>query len=207
MEVTLILDDKEARHAHAKLLQALMETYDIDAISSSVPACHIDKSPRRVADTFFEMFKGCWEEPASYLDVTFDEAGYDEIVYVNDISFVSMCAHHNLPFFGRMHFGYLPSNKVVGLSKIPRLVQGFARRPQIQEILTCQIVDTFNEKLEPRGCGLVVEAYHLCMSIRGVESKPTYTKTAALRGMFKSQLSTKQEFLDGIRKTTSQIWP
>lgn len=192
--------------ASEKLYTAYEELYNLPGIVSVISNEHIKNTPERVVKTIFEMFSGCNEDPDTELSVTFEDH-YDEIIYVNDISFVSNCAHHNLPFFGKMHFGYLPKGKIVGLSKIPRLVEIYSRRPQVQEKLTQDIVDKFMEKVTPKGCGLVVEAYHLCMMIRGVEQKPAYTKTTALRGVFKTVESTKQEFLQGIKKTTEQLWP
>jgi len=189
------------------LSHAMEVFYAHPKIKRSIDKQHIQNSPNRIANSMFELFKGCWEDPETYLDATFTDDNYDEIIYVNDVAFVSTCAHHNLPFFGKMHFGYLPNKKIVGLSKIPRLMQAFAHRPQVQEKLTYEIVDTFDHKLSPHGCGLVIEAYHLCMMIRGIESKQSYTKTTQLRGNFKSRSSTKQEFLGGIRKTTDHIWP
>lgn len=177
-------------------------------IASLIDKEHVSKTPERVVDSLVdELFKGCWEKPEDVLNTTFSESIYDEIVYVADIQFVSICAHHLLPFFGKVHFGYLPDKKIVGLSKIPRLVNVFARRPQVQEKLTLDIVDSFTRLLEPKGCGVVIEAYHLCMMIRGVEQKTAFTKTTALRGCFKTAESTKQEFLHGIKKTSEQLWP
>lgn len=179
--------------------------YGLKEVTDCISEEHIKLSPDRVTKSIFEMFSGCYAEPDDVLDVVFEDT-YDEIVYVNDIQFVSNCAHHNLPFFGKMHFGYLPGGAIVGLSKIPRLVEIYSRRPQVQEKLTQDIVDKFMEKVCPKGCGLVVEAYHLCMMIRGVEQKSAYTKTTALRGCFRDG-STKDEFLRGIKKTTEQLWP
>lgn len=190
-----------------KLKEALRELYRIPRIKSSIAEEHTERTPFRIVKSMMEMFRGCWEDPEEILRTRFPEAEYNEFIYVNDISFVSCCAHHNLPFFGRAHFGYLPDGQIVGLSKIPRLVAVYSKRPQVQEKLTREIVDTFDGALRPKGCGLVMEAYHLCMMIRGVEQKPAYTKTTALRGVFKSDISAKQEFLDGIKKASSQIWP
>lgn len=201
-------DDAALRYVIKQNLVAAFTTfYGHPSIRNSISSEHIGKTPQRVSESLFEMFKGCWENPEDHLSALFTEKDYDEILYVNDISFVSMCAHHNLPFFGKMHFGYLPDGKIVGLSKIPRMIHSFAHRPQVQEKLSHEIVSTFDRIMQPKGCGLVIEAYHLCMMIRGIESKPTYTKSTALRGLFKTSISTKQEFLDGVRKTTNQIWP
>jgi GTP cyclohydrolase I len=192
--------------ASLKLKGAYECLYGIPEIANCIDNIHTNKSPDRITKAIFEMFEGCWQDPEEVLSVQFED-NYDEIVYVNDVSFVSNCAHHNLSFFGKMHFGYLPGGTIVGLSKIPRLIELFSRRPQVQEKLTQDIVDTFMAYVEPKGCGLVVEAYHLCMMVRGINQRPAYTKTTALRGVFKTQESTKQEFLNGITKTTEHIWP
>ena len=193
-------------HNLKELEAGVRKVYASVDIAKCIDNEHIKDTPRRVVDSMMEMFKGCFEDPEKVLKVTFSDK-YDEIVYVNDISFVSNCAHHNLPFLGKMHFGYLPKGKIVGLSKIPRLIEIYARRPQVQEKLTQDIVDMFMKKVNPQGCGLVVEAWHLCMMIRGVNQRPAYTKTTALRGTFKTNESTKQEFLRGITQTSRQIWP
>jgi GTP cyclohydrolase I len=184
---------------------AMQSLYDLEAIKDSIDREHIHNTPDRIAKSMLEMIEGCWQDPREVLNTVFKNGIYDELVYVNNISFVSQCAHHNLSFFGKAHFGYLPDKYVVGLSKIPRLVEVYSKRPQIQEKLTCEIVDTFMEVVKPKGCGLVMEAYHLCMAIRGVENENAYTKTTALRGTFKE--GTKEEFLSGIKQVTSHIWP
>jgi GTP cyclohydrolase I len=190
----------------SQIRMAMTSLYELPEIKDSINKEHIHNTPDRIAKSILEMFEGCWQDPREVLRTVFDATEYDEIVYVNNISFVSICAHHGLPFFGKAHFGYLPGKHIVGLSKIPRLVEVYAKRPQVQEKLTCEIVDTFNEVILPEGCGLVMEAYHLCMSIRGVENESAYTKTTALRGCFK-EVGTKAEFLSGIKKVTPQIWP
>ncbi len=164
------------------------------------------KTPHRSAQAIFEMFAGCWQDPVNILSALFDGKKYNEMVYMNDISFISMCAHHTLPFFGKAHFGYVPKEHIVGLSKIPRLVECYACRPTFQEQLSQSIVDTFMEIVKPWGCGVVIEAWHLCVCARGVKQVPAYAKTTALRGTF-SNHPTREEFLNGIRKTTNQIWP
>jgi GTP cyclohydrolase IA len=185
---------------------AIQGLFNLEGVKDSIGHEHVYNTPERVAKSMMEMFSGCWEDPRSVLKTTFKNNNYDQILYVNDISIISVCAHHGLYFLGKAHFGYLPDAYYVGLSKIPRLVHVYAKRPQVQEQLTAQIVDTFMEVLKPKGCGLVIEAYHLCMMARGVEEQQAYTKTTALRGSFKEG-STKQEFLQGIHKTTEQIWP
>jgi GTP cyclohydrolase I len=180
--------------------------YDIPEVKEVVFEDHIEKTPHRSTQAIFEMFAGCWQDPVNILDAIFSSQKYDEIVYENDISFVSTCMHHTMPFFGKAHFAYLPNESIVGLSKIPRLVECYARRPQIQEQLSVAIVDTFMKIIKPYGCGVVIEAWHFCVSVRGANQRPAYTKTCALRGSFKDD-PTRTEFLNGIRKTTEQLWP
>ena len=194
------------RYIAESLRNSLVDFYDIQKIKDACPdKDQMERTPYRIVKAMLEMFRGCWQNPEEVLQPLFD-MDCDEIVYMNAIPFVSNCAHHNLPFFGKAYFAYLPNGKIVGLSKIPRLVTALSRRPQVQEKLTSEIVDTFTKVVNPRGCGLVIEAYHLCVIIRGVESDG-YTKTSALRGIFKENISTKQEFFDGIRKTTETLWP
>ncbi len=193
--------------AMAKIRFAMESLYKLEPVKSSISNEHVHNSPERIAKSMLEMIEGCWQDPTEVLRTVFDASAYDEIVYVNNITFVSICAHHALPFFGKCHFGYLPDKNIIGLSKIPRLVEVYSKRPQVQEKLTVEIIDTFNDILKPVGCGLVMEAYHLCMAIRGVENESAYTKTTALRGAFKKEGSTKEEFLSGIKQVTPHIWP
>jgi GTP cyclohydrolase I len=131
-------------------------------------------------------------------DALFD-VDYDEMVIVKDIEFYSMCEHHMLPFFGRAHIAYVPHGKVVGLSKIPRIVDVFARRLQVQERLTQEIAEAIQHAIHPQGVGVVVEAHHLCMMMRGVEKQSSTTVTSSMLGVFKSQLQTRNEFLSLVR--------
>jgi|HubBroStandDraft_2_1064218.scaffolds.fasta_scaffold85790_2 GTP cyclohydrolase I len=188
-----------------KIRIAMKALYDLDAVKDKIAKEHTHNTPDRVATFLLEMYQGCWEDPKDVLRTTFTKDIYDQIVYVNGIPFVSVCAHHGLFFLGKAYFGYLPDKAIVGISKIPRLVKMFAKRPQVQEQLTQQIADAFMDVLKPKGCGIVIEAYHLCMMARGVESN-AYTKTAALKGSFREG-STKQEFFDGLRQISPIIWP
>jgi len=168
---------------------------------------HIKETPTRVTKAFEEYFAGCYQDPNEVLTKGFPSEGYDEMVYVNNIAFVSFCAHHLIPFIGKVHFGYIPKKRIVGLSKIPRLVECYARRPQVQEQMTQQIVDTFQTMIEPHGCGVVIEAFHLCMAIRGVKKEGAYTRTTAIRGCF-TRPEVKSEFLDGVNKNREAgLWP
>ena len=149
-------------------------------------------APGRVARMYVELLGGLHEDPARHLEVAFTER-YDEMVILRDIPFNSMCEHHLLPFMGKAHVAYLPKGKVVGLSKIARVVEAFAHRPQLQERLTCQIADLLMQKLEARGAAVILEATHTCMTVRGVKKPGSVMVTSAMRGTFKSNLATRTE--------------
>lgn len=158
---------------------------------------HIEKTPQRFTSALAEMFIGTLEDPKEALSTMFMAYGMDdEMITVKEISFFSTCAHHILPFFGTVHFAYIPDTHIVGLSKIPRLVEVFARRPQVQEKLTTDIVDAFQKIVMPKGCAAMIRAYHMCCMSRGIQQPTSYTETTALRGIFKEG-STKNEFLTG----------
>jgi GTP cyclohydrolase I len=131
------------------------------------------------------------------------DVDYDEMVIVRDVEFFSMCEHHLLPFFGKAHIAYVPNGKVIGLSKIPRLVDVFARRLQVQERLTTEIADAISDAIEPQGVAVIMEAQHLCMMMRGVEKQHSATVTSAMRGVFKTQLQTRNEFLSLVRHSSN----
>lgn len=149
-------------------------------------------TPRRVARMYGELFAGMREDPGEYLDVSFTEK-YDEMVVLRDIPFYSMCEHHMLPFMGRAHVAYLPNGKVAGLSKLARVVEAFARRPQLQERLTQQIAQLLMERLEAKGVGVILEATHTCMTIRGVKKPGSVMVTSAMLGRFRTDLATRTE--------------
>src|SRR6187549_3726725 len=157
------------------------------------------ETPDRVARMYAEVFAGLHIDPAVHLHKLFTQE-YDEMVLIKDITFASFCEHHLLPFTGRAHVAYLPKGRVVGLSKIPRLVDAFARRLQVQERLTVQIAQTLRSKLNAHGVGVVVEARHLCMMMRGVEKQNTIAVSSSMLGAFRSQPQTRQEFLKLIRR-------
>jgi len=158
------------------------------------------KTPERVAKAFAFMTQGYQYNIDHLLNGALFPIEYDEMVIVKDIDFFSMCEHHLLPFFGKVHLGYLPNKKVVGLSKIPRIVDTFARRLQVQERLTVQIAETLNTQLNANGVGVVVEARHLCMMMRGVEKQNTVAVTSSMLGAFRRQPQTRLEFLKLIRR-------
>ncbi len=160
------------------------------------------KTPERVAKALTFMTQGYQRNIDHLLNGALFPIDYDEMVIVKDIDFFSMCEHHLLPFFGKVHVGYLPNRKVVGLSKIPRIVDAFARRLQVQERLTVQIAETLSTKLNANGVGVVVEARHLCMMMRGVEKQNTVAVTSSMLGTFRSQSQTRLEFLKLINSSS-----
>lgn len=160
-------------------------------------------TPERVGRAMRFLTRGYAQDVDELLNGAYFEVDYDEMVIVKDIEVYSLCEHHLLPFFGRCHVGYLPSDRVIGLSKIPRIVDVFARRLQVQERLTQQIAETVNEKIRPKGVAVVVEAQHLCMLMRGVEKRQTRVMTSAMLGKFRDDQRSRSEFLHlvGARKT------
>ena len=158
-------------------------------------------TPKRVENALKFLTSGYEADVESVLNNALFTVDYTEMVIVKDIDFYSLCEHHLLPFFGRCHVAYIPSDKVVGLSKIPRLVEIFSRRLQVQERLTNQIAETIREKVNPLGVGVVMEATHLCMSMRGIQKQNSFAITSAMLGSFRQDARTRSEFLNLIRKT------
>ena len=158
-------------------------------------------TPDRVARALRELTNGYGVRPADVIADAIFEQDYDEMVLVRDIPFYSLCEHHMLPFFGQVHVGYLPKGKIVGLSKIPRLVEVFSHRLQIQEQLTREVAEALNEALSPKGVAVVVEARHLCMEMRGVETPGGRMVTSCMLGTFRSDPRTRAEFLDLVRRS------
>ncbi len=159
----------------------------------------LERTPARVARAFRFLTGGYEQEPATILNDALFQVSYDEMVVVKDIDFYSLCEHHLLPFFGRVHVAYIPNGKIVGLSKLPRLVEMFSRRLQVQERLTTEIAGTIESVLAPRGVGVVVEAIHLCMMMRGIEKQNTFAITSSMRGAFNADPKTRAEFMELIR--------
>jgi GTP cyclohydrolase I len=155
------------------------------------------KTPERFANALHYLTKGYGEDPEQILKAALFSVDYDEMVIVKDIEMFSLCEHHVLPFFGKVHVAYIPKGKVIGLSKVPRLVEVFARRLQVQERLTVQIAETIQKAIQPLGVGVVIEARHLCMMMRGVEKQHSATVTSSMLGAFRAQ-QTRQEFLSLI---------
>ena len=160
------------------------------------------KTPERVAKAMRFMTRGYHQDIDQLLNGALFPIEYDEMVIVKDIDFFSLCEHHLLPFFGKCHVGYLPNKKVVGLSKIPRVVDVFSRRLQVQERLTTQIADTLQQKLNAHGVAVVMEARHLCMMMRGVEKQNTVAVSSSMLGVFRTQQQTREEFLKLIRSSS-----
>ena len=159
------------------------------------------QTPQRVEKALQYFTRGYAQDPAAILRAAvFDARDYDEMVIVKDVDVFSLCEHHLLPFFGRCHVAYLPDRKIAGLSKIPRVVEVFSRRLQIQERLTTQIARTIEDILRPKGVGVVLEAFHLCVMMRGVEKQNAHMITSSMRGRFRSDPKTREEFLDLIRR-------
>ncbi|MSU22120.1 MAG: GTP cyclohydrolase I FolE [Pedosphaera sp.] len=159
----------------------------------------LKRTPQRVATSLEFLTQGYRKDPKSVLNDALFETTSDEMVIVKDIDFYSLCEHHMLPFFGKCHIAYLPTDKIIGLSKLPRLVDVYARRLQVQERMTHEIAMTIQDLIRPQGVGVVVEAQHLCMMMRGVEKQNSYAITSAMLGRFREDARTRVEFLDLIR--------
>jgi len=155
-------------------------------------------TPRRIADMYSELFVGLDLDPKAELTVSYEE-GHHEIVILRDIPFYSMCEHHLLPFYGLVHIGYIPNGSVIGMSKLARAVEVLSRRPQIQERLTTQIAETLLQALNPDGVAVVIQAEHMCMTLRGVRKPGSNVITSATRGLFRSKAATRAEFLSLVQ--------
>jgi GTP cyclohydrolase I len=176
----------------------------LSAIGEDPDRVGLRRTPQRVARAYAELMAGLSEDPRRHLKTVFPER-YDEVVLLRDIEFHSLCEHHLLPFTGRAHVAYLPDGKVVGLSKLARLVEGYARRPQVQERLTTQIADALVAELNPIGAACVIEAEHTCMTIRGAKKQGSVMVTSALRGIFKDNPASRAEILSLINGDHSRI--
>lgn len=190
-------DDEAPRFDRARIETAVREI--LYAIGEDPDRDGLAGTPNRVARMYEEVFAGLAENPGHHLNVVF-EANHDEMVMVRDIPVYSMCEHHLVPWFGRAHVAYIPNEdgRITGLSKLARLVDGFSRRPQVQERLTTQVADCIEEVLAPRGVLVVVEAEHLCMSMRGVRKPGAITVTSAVRGLMRDSVSTRGEAMSFI---------
>ena len=184
------IDTERIERAVRDILEAIGEDPDRDGLV---------RTPARIAHMYEEIFAGIHEDPSHHLTVTF-EANHDEMVMVRDIAVTSVCEHHLVPFAGRAHVAYIPGTdgRITGLSKIARLIDGFAKRPQVQERLTTQIADALVRTLEPAGVLVMIEAEHFCMSMRGVKKPGSLTITSAVRGLFKTNAATRSEAMSLI---------
>ena len=184
------VDKPRIERAVREILEAIGEDPDRDGLL---------RTPARVAAMYEEIFSGLHEDPSEHLNVTF-EANHDEMVMVRDIPLFSSCEHHLIPFHGMAHVAYIPGDdgRITGLSKIARLVEGYARRPQVQERLTTQIADALLETLKPKGVFVLIQCEHLCMSMRGVKKAGSLTVTSAVRGLFKDNPATRAEAISFI---------
>jgi GTP cyclohydrolase IA len=190
------IDTSSIEAAIAQVLRAIGEDPEREGLQ---------RTPERVARMYTELLSGYGMDPASVVNGAIFDVKYDEMVLVRDIEFYSLCEHHMLPFLGRVHVAYIPDGKVLGLSKIPRIVDLFARRLQVQERMTRQIADVIRDLLHPQGVGVVVEALHLCMSMRGVQKHDARMTTSAMHGAFRANLATRQEFLENIARGSAPL--
>ena len=181
----MTIDQDKIRAATLSIIEALGEDPEREGLVGT---------PNRIAEMYVDIFSGMYEDPEKHLKVVFEE-GHDEMVIAKDIPFYSMCEHHFLPFHGVAHIGYIPNGKVVGASKLSRVVEVFAKRPQMQERLTSQIADTIVKVLEPMGVAVIMEAEHLCMTMRGIRKPGSKIVTSAMRGIFRQRAATRAEFL------------
>jgi len=194
--IEMNLDIETAKKIIFDLLKAVGEDPDREGLKNT---------PDRVSRMYIELLSGYSEEPARIINNALFHVNYDEMVIVRDIEFYSLCEHHMLPFLGRAHVAYIPAGIVIGLSKIPRIVDMYARRLQIQERMTRQIADFVQETLQPQGVAVVVEAIHLCAMMRGVKKHDARMTTSAMHGSFRANLATRQEFLDNISRGSKPL--
>jgi GTP cyclohydrolase I len=189
-------DQEKIQEAVSMIIEAVGEDPERDGLL---------RTPDRVARMYEELLSGYRTDPIELLNDAVFDVSYDEMVLVRDIEFYSMCEHHMLPFIGRAHVAYIPRGKVIGLSKIPRIVDLFARRLQVQERMTRQIADMIGELLNPHGVAVVLEAVHLCAMMRGVKKHDARMTTSAMHGAFRNSVKTRQEFLDSISRGASPL--
>ncbi len=190
------INQEEIKDAIANILKAVGEDPKRDGLA---------KTPVRVARMYEELLSGYRIDPVAMVNDAIFDVEYDEMVIVRDIEFYSLCEHHMLPFMGRAHVAYIPDGKVIGLSKIPRMVDMFARRLQVQERMTRQIAEFLNELLHPKGVAVVLEALHLCSMMRGVRKHDARLTTSTMLGIYKTDLATRMEFMDNISRSAEPL--
>ena len=193
---TSTIDFEAARKSIVELIRAVGEDPEREGLK---------RTPERVARMYAELLSGYDADAEKFINGALFNISYDEMVIVRDIEFYSLCEHHMLPFIGRVHVAYIPAGKVIGLSKIPRVVDMYARRLQVQERMTRQIADFLSEQLKPQGVAVVVEAMHMCSMMRGVKKHDARMTTSAMHGAFRANLATRQEFLDNISRGTKPL--
>ncbi len=191
-----IINIEAARQSIIELIKAVGENPEREGLKNT---------PDRVARMYTELLSGYASEPEKIINGALFHISYDEMVIVRDIEFYSLCEHHLLPFIGRVHVAYIPAGEVIGLSKIPRIVDMYARRLQVQERMTRQIADLLSEVLKPQGVAVVVEAMHMCSMMRGVKKHDARMTTSAMHGAFRANLATRQEFLDNISRGSKPL--
>jgi len=190
------INDPQIESAIVNILKAIGEDPDREGLVFT---------PRRVARMYHELVGGYSVDPQAIVNGAIFDVSYDEMVLIRDVEFFSLCEHHMLPFMGRVHVAYIPDGKVLGLSKIPRIIEMYARRLQVQERMTRQIADFLRDLLKPQGVAVVVEALHLCSMMRGVKKHDARMTTSAMHGAFRANLATRQEFLANISRGSSPL--
>jgi GTP cyclohydrolase I len=213
MEKELFLTDPEVLQAAELLMDTEMDLVAIQESVSKMLAAFgenpnregLKRTPDRVARMFEELLVGYRTDPIALVNDALFEVDYDEMVIVRDIEFYSLCEHHMLPFLGRAHVAYMPKGRVIGLSKIPRIVDMFSRRLQVQERMTRQIADFLQEVLHPKGVAVVIEGSHLCSMIRGVKKHDSRMTTSSMLGAFRNNMATRMEFLDNISRGSESL--
>jgi GTP cyclohydrolase I len=190
-ETSMAIDQERAEAAVREILRQIGEDPEREGLQ---------RTPARVVEALKHLTRGYSQDPKEIINgALFTEEGYSEIILCKDVDFYSLCEHHLLPFMGKAHVAYLPNRHIIGLSKIPRLVEIYARRLQVQERMTTQIAQTIMEELEPLGVAVVLEAEHLCMRMRGVEKQNSWVMTSAMLGVFRTHFETRQEFMNLLR--------
>jgi len=206
MELDDDIDEGESYSEHVDIDSARKIIFDLlKAVGEDPDREGLRNTPDRVARMYTELLSGYNADPAKIINGALFNINYDEMVLVRDIEFYSLCEHHMLPFIGRAHVAYLPAGKVIGLSKIPRIVDMYARRLQIQERMTRQIADLLQTTLQPQGVAVVIEEMHLCSMMRGVKKHDARMTTSAMHGAFRANLATRQEFLDNISRGSKPL--
>lgn len=213
MEKELILTDPEIVRAAELIDESELDMQAIqDAVKNMLSAFGenperdgLKRTPERVARMYEELLSGYRTDPIALVNDALFEVDYDEMVIVRDIEFYSLCEHHMLPFLGRAHVAYMPKDRVIGLSKIPRIIDMFSRRLQVQERMTRQVADFLQELLQPRGVAVVVEGIHLCSMIRGVKKHDSRMTTSSMLGAFRNNMATRMEFLDNISRGSESL--